>query len=138
MSRLARLLALGLLTVAVSLALTVALARANGGPSPPTRLDKATASVIAWDIAGNTEASGFSNQEIQRCIRIGALRVDCIFEEVFFDMAYVVAIRVIGERIYFTSYRTQLRGYYSKANSIRISPRGSRMVLIQESYYDLR
>jgi hypothetical protein len=128
--------------VVVSIAVSVAvssLAQANGGPSPPTRLDKGTASVLADDIAFSSVGESF-DPFIQRCIRVGALRVDCVFEFAFNGqrLARVVAVLVVGERVLTGLYDIELRGYYSNANSIQKSPADPafRRELIQEWYDD--
>jgi hypothetical protein len=100
-------------------------ARANGGPSP-TRLDKATAAALATDL--EVLLLDDQGESVERCIRIGAPRVDCVVE-IGFDgtpeNVDVVAVEIVGRRLYVDFYGAAIRTRYTKADSIRVAPPGS-------------
>ncbi|HYH68574.1 MAG TPA: hypothetical protein VD866_28030 [Urbifossiella sp.] len=126
-----------LAAVAVSLALSVVVsstARANGGP--PTRLDKGTASVLAENMGVYWGEDAVP--KLRRCIRVGALRADCVVEYFFeFDEFSTVEVRVVelvGRLLFYADYDVEPRTRYTKANSIRVSPPGFKIRPIAHSY----
>ena len=132
-----------LAAVAVCLAVTVVAAAtpayANG---KPTRLDTATASVIAddfghWGADDVGPAEMDATPEVRRCIRLGAFRVDCVVEISYEGALYsvaVVVVELVGWRLHYDLYYAGSDPPYPKADTIEVSPSDFRIRPIASFY----
>jgi hypothetical protein len=103
------------------------------------RLDKATAAVLAEDIELADPGLADSDFVFRRCFRVGIRRVDCVMavESVSGrrDLeAWVRTVRLVGLRFHFGRYDVQERRGYTRANTVRLGPPGSRTRPIARLY----